>query len=122
MLDLKIYFDAVNAADAEVQRIAGEIDAAFKDGSDESKQKALADLRPKLDEAQKKHKEAVDLYESMQKANRPNDIAKNFVPIQDPTTEPPEGSQPTVIKRVDYDKMSLVDRANFVRSGGTVED
>jgi len=122
MLDLKPYFDAVNAADAEVQRIANEIDTLFREGSEESTLKATIDLRPALDEAQKKHAEAVSLYEAMQNANRPNDIAKNFVPISDPSPEDAEGSQPTVIKRAEYDKMSLVDRAQFVRSGGTVED
>lgn len=121
MLDLKPYFDAVNMAEAEVQRIANELDGLFREETDESKAKALA-LRPALDEAQKKHGEAVALYESMQRANRPNDVAKNFVPVS--TTEPTEGegNQPTVIKRKDYDAMSLVDRARFVKSGGTVED
>jgi ElaB/YqjD/DUF883 family membrane-anchored ribosome-binding protein len=120
MLDLKPYFDAVNTANAEVQRIAAEIDVLFREGSEESKVKALA-LRPALDEAQKKLAEAESFYESMQTATRPNDIAKNFVPIADPDPEA-EGSQPTVIKRQDYDQMSLVDRAKFVKSGGTVTD
>lgn len=121
MLDLKPYFDAVNAAEAEVQRIANDLDALFREGTDESKAKALA-LKPTLDEAQKKHDEAVALYEAMQKANRPNDIAKNFVPVSTTKLEEGEGSQPTVIKRKDYDALSLVDRAKFIQSGGTVED
>jgi len=121
MLDLKPYFDAVNAAEAEVQRIANEIDGLFRDGTDESKVKALA-LRPALDEAQGKHAEAVALYESMQKANRPNDVARNFVPVSTTEVEPVEGSQPSVIKRPDYDRLSLVDRARFIQSGGTVQD
>lgn len=121
MLDLKPYFDAVNAAEAEVQRIANEIDGHFRDGTDESKAKAL-ELRPALDEAQGKHAEAVALYESMQLANRPNDAAKNFVPVSTTEPEPVEGSQPSVIKRPDYDLLSLVDRARFIQSGGSVED
>jgi ElaB/YqjD/DUF883 family membrane-anchored ribosome-binding protein len=121
MLDLKPYFDAVNAAEAEVQRIASELDALFREGTDESKVKALA-LRPALDEAQSKHAEAVSLYESMQKANRPNDVAKNFVPVSTTQPDQAENTQPTVIKRADYDRLSLVDRAKFIRSGGTVED
>jgi len=122
MLDLKPFFDAVNTADAEVQRIANEVAECFQEGSEESKLKALVDLRPALDEAQRKHAEAVSLYESMQKANRPNDIAKNFVPVSDEAPEPAEGSQPSVIKRAEYDKMSLVDRSKYVRLGGTIED
>jgi ElaB/YqjD/DUF883 family membrane-anchored ribosome-binding protein len=121
MLDLKPYFDAVNAAEAEVQRIASELDALFREGTDESKTKAL-ELRPALDEAQDKHAQAVTLYQAMQKANRPNDVARNFVPVST-QSEPAEGShQPTVIKRQEYDRLSLVDRDRFVRSGGSVED
>lgn len=121
MLDLKPYFDAVNAAEAEVQRIANELDELFRQGTDESTAQALA-MRPALDEAQKKHNEAVTLYETMQRANRPNDVAKNFVPISNTPVELPEGQQPTVIKRKDYDALSLVDRARFIKSGGTLED
>jgi len=121
MPDLKPYFDAVNAANEEVQRIASELDAHFREGTDEGRLAALA-LRPALDEAQKAYDEAVSLYEAMQLANRPNDIAKNFVPVSNTETEPADGSQPTVIKRAQYDQMSLVDRANLIRSGGKIED
>lgn len=121
MLDLKPYFDAVNAAEAEVQRIAHEIDAHFQEGTDDSKAKAL-ELRPALDEAQNKHAEAVSLYEAMQMANRPNDVAKNFVPVSNNLPDQAEGTQPTVIKRQEYDGMPLVDRAKFIRSGGSLED
>lgn len=121
MLDLKPYYDAVNAAEAEVQRIAAELDALFRLGTDEATAQALA-LRPALDDAQEKHAGAVGLYDAMQKANRPNDVAKNFVPVSTTTTEPAEGSQPTVIKRQEYDRMSLMDRARYIRSGGRLED
>jgi alcohol dehydrogenase class IV len=104
-----------------VQRIANEIDAFFREGTDESKAKALA-LRPALDEAQAKHDQAVTLYESMQKANRPNDVAKNFVPVSTTSPTDAEGSQPTVIKRQEYDRMTLIDRARFIKSGGKLED
>lgn len=120
MLDLKPYFDAVNAADAEVQKIAAKIDEYFRDGSEESKLEALA-LRPALDDAQNKHAEAISLYESMQKANRPNDIAKNFIPVSEAATETVD-NQPTEIKRADYDRLSLQNRAKFIRSGGTITD
>lgn len=121
MLDLKTYFDAVNTANEEVQRIAKELDALFQEGTDESKAKAL-ELRPALDAAQAKHAEAVSLYEAMQKANRPNDIAKNFVPVSNTPPDQVENNQPAVIKRAEYDHLSLIDRARYVRSGGTMED
>src|SRR3972149_11782632 len=121
MLDLNPYFDAVNAAEAEVQRIASELDALFRQGTDESTAKAL-ELRPALDEAQGKHAKAIELYESMQRANRPNDVVKNFVPVSTTRSDLAEGSQPTIIKRADYGRMPLGDRANFIRSGGRLED
>lgn len=120
MLDLKPYFDAVNAADAEVQKIANEINGLMLQGNDEGTIAALA-LRPALDAAQAKHADTVALYESMQKANRPNDVAKNFIPVSQ-NAEQAETSQPATITRQAYDQMSLVDRANFVRSGGTLSD
>lgn len=121
MLDLKPYFDAVQAANAEVQRVANELDTLFREGSEESTAKAL-EMRAELDDAQRKQDEAVKLYESMQLANRPNDVAKNFVPVSDTETEAPEGGQPSVIKRADYDRMDLVARAQFIRLGGKLED
>lgn len=119
MLDLKPYFDAVNAANEKVQRVATELDALFTEGTDESKKKAL-EMRPALDQAQVELAEATALYEAMQMANRPNDVARNFVPVS--TTEEPEGNQPTVINRQEYDQMSLIDRALFIRSGGKLTD
>lgn len=121
MLDLKPYFDAVIAADAEVQTIASQIDEHFREGTEESKLEALA-LRPALDDAQNKHAEAVSLYESMQKSTRPNDIAKNFIPVSETPAEDAVDVQPTVIKRTNYESMSPVDKANFIKSGGTLED
>ncbi|MHB9033134.1 MAG: hypothetical protein ACYC6L_08815 [Anaerolineae bacterium] len=120
MLDLKPYYDALNEADAEVQRIANEIDTLFRAGTDEGKTAAL-EKRPALDAAQSKQAEAAALYETMQRANRPNDAAKNFVPVSNTTAEA-AGEQPSVIKRTDYDRLSLQERGSFIRSGGTIED
>jgi hypothetical protein len=121
MPDLKPYFDAVVAADAEVQRIANAIDEKFREGTEESSKEALA-LRPALDDAQNKHAEVMALYESMQKASRPNDVAKNFLPVSETEADPDGNKQPTVIKREAYERMPLEDRAKFIRSGGTLED
>ena len=121
MLDLKPYLDAVNAAKDEVQRVAKAIDAQFTEGTDESKTAALA-LRPTLDEAQSREADALALYEAMQKANRPNDVARNFVPVSNTSPDDTEGSQPSVINRQAYNALSLVARAEYIRSGGRVED
>ncbi len=123
MIDLKPYYDAVQTADAEVQKIAHEIDGHMQQGGDEAVKAALA-LQDALDAAQTKHAEMVALYESVSKANRPNDIAKNFIPVSTTSSqaEPATNSQPTSIGREAYDRLSLVDRALFIRSGGTVSD
>jgi hypothetical protein len=122
MFDLKPCLDAVNAAKDEEQRIANEIQSLLAEGTEESTLKAVVELQPKLDEAQKKLAQAESLYESMQSANRPNDIAKNFVPVSNAQPGDEVDQQPTTIKRAEYNKLSLVDQAKFIRSGGTVED
>lgn len=121
MLDLKPYYDAVVDAEAEVQRIAAEIDTQFRVETEEGQAKAL-ELRPALEDAQSKLEDATKFYESMQNSTRPNDVIKNFIPVSNTQADPDEGSQPTLIKRQDYDALSLVDRANFIRSGGKIED
>ncbi len=120
MIDLKVYYDAVIAAQAEAQKIAHEIDALFRDGTEEAKAQALS-KQPDLEKAHGKTLQANELYESMQLASRPNDVAKNFVPVST-HVEPAETNQPTIISRQAYDKLSLNERAKFIRSGGTVSD
>lgn len=122
MLDLKPCLDAVNAAKDEEQRIANEIQTLLSDGTEESKLKAVVDLQPQLDKAQEALAQAEALYEKMQKANRPNDIAKNFVPVSNTKPEDEVDEQPTTIKRAEFNKLSLDDQAKFIRSSGTVED
>ena len=61
MIDLKPYYDAVLTTEAEVQRIAGELDALFRLGTEEGKAKAL-EMQSLLEDAQKKHAEAACLY------------------------------------------------------------
>ena len=121
MLDLKPYHDAVLTADEEVKCVANEIDALFQEGTDESKEQALA-LRPALDEAQGKYDAALGLYESIKKAAAPSDVAKNFVPVSD-TSPIPEGEEPNgVMKRHDFQALSPADREAHIKGGGTVED
>ena len=121
MENLKPVVDAVNAAADEVQRIASEIYVLYEEGSVESKIKAL-DMCLVLDEAEAEHEKQLALYELLQKAHRPNEIAKNFIPISTAQPDQTEGNQPTVIKRSAYNEMSLVQRAQFIKSNGTVED
>jgi HK97 family phage major capsid protein len=60
-MNLKKYLDAVNTAEARVQQIAAQIDEHFE--ADET-DKALA-MKPQLDEAKAKAKEAHELYLSL---------------------------------------------------------
>ncbi len=120
MIDPKPYQDRVIATEAEVQRIAAEIDQLFTNGTDDGIVKAL-ELQPALEKAQTEAAQALAFYKSINRTNRPNDIAKNFVPVST-ETEAAEGSQPSVIKRPDYDRMDLVQRALFIKSGGRIED
>lgn len=121
MLDLKPYFDAVNTAKAEVQRVAGEIDALFSLGTDESKAQALG-LRPALDEAQAKAEEANHLYESLKSANMSGDVAVNFVPVSQTPSSPEVEKPKGVMKRTDWNALSPNERAAFVTGGGVLED
>ena len=121
MLDLKPYYDAVNAAKDEEQNVANQINDLFLEGSDESKIQAMA-LRSTLEDAQAKLADATAMYESMQLANRPNDAAKNFIPISSTSPDDEEAAQPSVIKRQAYNALSPYDRGMFIKSGGRVED
>ena len=121
-MDLKPYFDSARAADDEVQRVMAEMNTAFTDGTDAGKTKAL-ELRPSLDAAKKKALEDNELYISMRNAVSVSDgVAKKFVPVNEAAAEIVKGAKPKTIKRQEYDAMSLVDRSNFIRDGGTVED
>lgn len=121
MIDLKPYYDEVIRTEAEIQHVAHEIDVLFREGTGESQAAALA-KKTELDAAQAKYSSAVALYESMQNTNRPNDIAKNFIPVSTVAAEANAGSQPTVIKRAEYDRLSLIDRDRLIKSGGKLED
>lgn len=122
MLNLKAYLDAARDADNEVKRVANEIDTLFIDGTEESRKKAL-ELRPALDEARNNAKEANDLYISMRDASLVTDNAASlFTAPADPAATPEESNAPKVMNRAAYDKLSPVERAEFIVSGGKVVD
>lgn len=121
MIDLKASFDAVNAAQAHLQQKASQINDMLGQGTDEASAQAL-EMRPELDAAQAAYDQALDMYQALQMVNRPNDIARNFVPVTTDGSPGGEGEQPTTIKRDAYNKLNLVDRAKFVQSGGKIED
>jgi hypothetical protein len=122
-IDLKPYFESARAASDEVQRVMAEMNAAFSDGTDEGKQKAL-DLRPALDAAQKAAEEANALYISMRNASsETQDAAKNFVPAS--MTRPEVGAAASAVKEMTRAEFTALDgaaRMAFIRNGGKVID
>lgn len=116
-MKLKELYDAAKAADEKVQEVMQEMITAFEDGTEEGKLKAL-DLRPALDEAKAKAEEANRLYISARDADftDPDNAARMFVPLSD------DGQPKKQMSRTDYDRLSLIEQAQFIRSGGSVED
>lgn len=121
MRDLKPFQDEVVNRQAAVDKIADDMVKLMSDEGDEGKALAL-ELKPELVAAQDALKEATDTYERMKQADAPSDVLKNFVPVSNTEGEPEPDKQPSTIKRADYDKLSQVDRANFIHSGGKIED
>jgi len=128
MPNLKPYYDAALAADAEVKRILAEMDAAFNDGTPKGKQKAL-DLRPALDEAQKQAKQSNELYARMRDASLVNDnMAALFT--SPPDVANPSGSLDTAdgkqavapMKLADYRKLPPRERLAFAKKHGQIEE
>lgn len=121
MFDLKPYFDSAQKANDEVQRIMGDMNAAFSKGTEEGKAEALA-LKPQLDAAQKAAKAANELYLSMRDAASTSEAASKFVPV--PAAENPStpATAANTMNRADFVKMSTDERAKFMRDGGTLVD
>lgn len=118
-VNLKPYYDAALAADAEVQSIMSQMDAAFNEGTEEGKSKAL-ELRPKLEEAQNAAKEANQLYSSMRDASNTTDnsAARNFVP--DPAA--PSAETGKVKTLAEYNALHPRERLAFAQAGGRIEN
>ena len=122
MPNLKPYYDAALAADAEVKRILAEMDAAFTDGTPEGKEKALS-LRPALDVAQTKAKEANELYASMRDASLVNDsMASLFTTPPDLARDDPKDGSPKVMNRNTFDALKNHAKWDYMNSGGKVVD
>lgn len=119
MPNLKPYYDAALGADAEVKRILAEMDAAFNDGTEDGKRKAL-ELRPALDMAQKQAEDANELYISMRDASLVND---NTAALFSTPADPAKGSDQAKPDRetmslAEYNAMSPRDRLAFAKRGG----
>lgn len=121
MIDLKPYLDSATKADEKVQSIIGEMDAAFNDGTDEGKLKAL-ELKPTLDEAKEKAKQANELYVSIRDASLTGDnAASNFVAAQG-TPVNPESAAGKQMDRKAFTALNASARMKFIQDGGKVVD
>ncbi|MCI0549894.1 MAG: hypothetical protein L0287_02965 [Anaerolineae bacterium] len=122
MTNLKTYYDAALAADAEVKRIMNEMDALFNDGTEDGKKKAL-ELRPALDEAKLKAEQANQLYVSMRDASLVNDnAAALFTSPVDPAAQSDQEENSKVINRAGFKALTPAARLSFIKAGGTVVD
>jgi hypothetical protein len=125
MPNLKPYYDAALAADAEVKRILNEMDAAFNEGTEEGQTKAL-ELRPTLDGAKVKAEQANQLYASMRDASLVNDsMAALFTTPPDPAKDEHDGTSdasPKVMKLSEFRALPPKDRLAFSKAGGKIED
>jgi hypothetical protein len=123
MPNLKPYYDAALAADAEVKRILNEMDTLFNDGTEDGKTKALA-LRPALDEAKSQAEQANTLYISMRDASLVNDnAAALFTSPADPAaTNDPKGEGSKVMNRAAFRALDPAARMSFIKANGIVEE
>lgn len=117
-VNLKPYYDAALAADAEKEQIMADMDAVFNEGTEEGKTKAL-ELRPALDAAKVKAKEANQLYASMRDASANGTSAPSkFVSDQ---TEADESGK-NVKTFAEFQALTPKERLAFSKAGGRIQN
>lgn len=122
MPNLKPYYDAALAADAEVKRILNDMDVAFNDGTETGKEKALS-LRPALDAAKQNAEGANQLYVSMRDAALVNDqLGSLFTSPPDPAGDDQVADKAKVINRAGFQALDPNARMAFIKAGGKVAD
>jgi FMN-dependent NADH-azoreductase len=112
-MNLKVYYDAVMAAETTVQTVLNQMDGLFTDGK---KAEAL-ELRPALDEAKSKAKEANDIYLMMRESVDSMGVAAKFIPA----SKTPEDKAQS-ITRAEFENLSPAARAEFIKGGGLIKD
>jgi len=122
MADLKLYLDRVTNAQANVQSILNQIDAAMQLNTPEGAEQALA-LESQLDEAIAKREKDEKFYNKIVSAMKPNDLLKDFVPVSETSSAPDkEQEQPKVMNLAEYKNLSPRERLAFAKRGGTLEE
>lgn len=121
MTDLKPYYDRVLNAQAAVQAVVNQIDAAMKLGTKEGEDQALG-LEAELDAATAAAESAQKFYNKLLNATKTSNVVQNFVPITDTQNDPdekPEGVK--VMSLAEYNALSPKDRLTFAESGGKLQ-
>lgn len=121
MTDFKALYDRVVNAQAAVQSILNQIDAALQLATDEGASEALA-LEATLDEAIAKRDQAQVFYDKVKAASQSNQVNVNFVPASETQATPGEEKPAGVMKRGDFFALSTADREKFIKRGGKIED
>ena len=121
MPNLKPYLDAAIKADEEKKRIMAEMDAAFNEGTEEGKQRALQ-MRPALDEAIQAAKEANELYASMRDGSQTDDTMAALFTTPPDTATQSETDKQTSMSLKDYQSLAPRERLAFAQSGGQLTD
>ncbi len=115
MQNLKPVYDAAVAAEAKVREIMADMLAAFEEGTEEGKQRALA-MRESLEEAQAAARQANELYVSMRDAQADADAhARKFIPIGEKPAN--KAKQMT---RAEFEALSPAERMDFALKGGII--
>ena len=122
MADLKPHYDRLIAAQANVQSIMNQIDAAMQKATPEGETEALA-LAPQLDGALEQRDQAQKFYDALQKASTGPNVQAQFVPVSDTQPGDPD-SQPGVVSmtRSQFDALSESERWKYIRSGGKITE
>lgn len=119
MKDLKPLYDAVIEAEAEVDKIEHLMLAAFETGTEEGKAEALG-MRPALDEAKNRAKEANLAYISLRESDAvESGNARKFVPVPGAEKQAGQGKQLT---QKEFDALSAADKMSFMLNDGKIVD
>lgn len=117
-VNLKAVYDAAKAADEKVNAVLNEMTAAFEEGTEEGKQKALA-MRGALDAAKAESQEANSLYVEMRDAAANSDEhARKFVPVSQAAAKVNEPSKR--MSSAEWQALSFEERRKFFSNGGQI--
>ena len=117
-VNLKAFYDAAKAADEKVNEVMSAMTAAFEEGTEEGKQKALG-MREALEAAKTESKQTNDLYVTMRDAQADSDEhARKFVPVNQAAAKASAPSK--TMTRTEWQALSFGERRAFFSDGGQI--